>query len=173
MNQLVESGSIGDGRLQQTDTFLRSRASSALGTLGLHWPEYLMEAGELGLYMFFACVFATLLQHPSPVRQFIGSSLARRARYGLAIGSTVIGIVTTLWGKQSGGHFNPAITFTFYRLGKVGLWDGSTLQHNFPARLAASRSPRMCCEERRRMLRYGTPSRCPACTAMSVHSSAN
>ncbi len=83
-----------------------------------------MEAGELGLYMFFACAFATLLQHPaSPVRHFISSSLARRALYGLAIGSTVIGIVMTPWGKQSGGHFNPAITFTFYRLGKVQLWD--------------------------------------------------
>jgi aquaporin Z len=29
----------------------------------------------------------------------------------------------TPWGKQSGGHFNPAMTFTFYRLGKVQLWD--------------------------------------------------
>jgi len=124
MNQLVESGSIGHGGLQQTNTLSRSRALSALGTLGLHWPEYLMEAGELGLYMFFACAFATLLRHTaSPVRHFISSSLARRALYGLAIGSTVIGIVMTPWGKQSGGHFNPAITFTFYRLGKVELWD--------------------------------------------------
>ena len=83
-----------------------------------------MEAGELGLYMFFACAFATLLQHPaSPVRHFITSSLARRALYGLAMGSTVIGIITTPWGKQSGGHFNPAMTFTFYRLGKVKFWD--------------------------------------------------
>jgi aquaporin Z len=83
-----------------------------------------MEAGELGLYLFFACAFATLLQHPaSPVRHFISSSLTRRALYGLAMGSTVIGIVLTPWGKQSGGHFNPAITFTFYRLGKVELWD--------------------------------------------------
>jgi aquaporin Z len=29
----------------------------------------------------------------------------------------------TPWGRQSGGHFNPAITFTFYRLGKVEFWD--------------------------------------------------
>lgn len=101
-----------------------SRASSALGKAAFHWPEYLMEACELGLYLFFACAFATLLQHPaSPVRHFIDSSLARRALYGLAIGSTVIGIVMTPWGKQSGGHFNPAITLTFYRLGKVDLWD--------------------------------------------------
>ena len=41
------------------------------GSLRLHWPEYLMEAGEMSLYMFCTCSFATLLQHPaSPVRQF-------------------------------------------------------------------------------------------------------
>src|SRR5215471_6837809 len=118
MKPLVESGSIKDGR------FSRPWALSALRTLGLHWPEYLMEAGELGLYMFFACGFATLLQHPaSPARQYISSNLARQALYGLAMGGTVIGIITTPWGKQSGGHFNPAITFTFYRLGKVASWD--------------------------------------------------
>jgi aquaporin Z len=97
---------------------------SATVSLRLHWPEYLMEAGELVLYMFCACGFVTLLQHPaSPARNFIPSDLARRALYGLAMGAAVIGIITTPWGKQSGGHFNPAITLTFYRLGKVEFWD--------------------------------------------------
>jgi aquaporin Z len=83
-----------------------------------HWPEYLMEAGEMTIYMFFTCVFATLLQHPaSPLRQLIASDLSRRALMGLAIGATVIATVMSPWGKQSGGHFNPAITITFYRLG--------------------------------------------------------
>ena len=83
-----------------------------------------MEAGELVLYMFFVCGFATLLQHPaSPVRNVITSNLARRALYGLAMAAMVIGIIMTPWGKQSGGHFNPAITLTFYRLGKVEFWD--------------------------------------------------
>jgi glycerol uptake facilitator-like aquaporin len=27
------------------------------------------------------------------------------------------------WGKQSGGHINPAMTFAFYWLGKIPLWD--------------------------------------------------
>jgi hypothetical protein len=44
-----------------------------------HWPEYLMEAGGLGIFMLSACVFAILLEHPaSPVRQAIGDPLLRR-----------------------------------------------------------------------------------------------
>jgi aquaporin Z len=93
-------------------------------SLHFHWPEYLMEAGGLAFYMFVTCAFATLLQHPaSPVRHFIGSPILRRALMGSVIGATVVGIVMTPWGKQSGGHFNPAITFAFYRLRKVELWD--------------------------------------------------
>src|SRR5215813_13423295 len=66
----------------------RSRdAVNAIAALRLHWPEYLMEAGELALYMFFACAFTTLLQHPaSPVRHFIVSGVLRRALMGAAIG---------------------------------------------------------------------------------------
>jgi hypothetical protein len=90
-------------------------------SLRLHWPEYLMEAGEMSLYMFFTCSFATLWQHPlSPVRHFVVSGVVRRALMGLTVGATVIAIIMSPWGKQSGGHFNPAMTFTFYRLGKSG-----------------------------------------------------
>lgn len=97
---------------------------TASSSIRLHWPEYLMEIGEITIYMFFACGFATLLQHPaSPVRQLIVSSLSRRIGMGLAIGATVVAIVLSPLGKQSGGHFNPAITLTFYRLGKVAAWD--------------------------------------------------
>src|SRR5260370_24917876 len=83
-----------------------------------------MEAGELGLYMFFTSAFATLLQPPaSPVRHFIVGDLSRRVLMGLAMGTTVIATIMSPWGKQSGGHFNPAITLTFYRLGKLTLWE--------------------------------------------------
>lgn len=83
-----------------------------------------MEIGELALYMFFTCALATLLQDPaSPVRQSIMSDVSRRALMGLVMGATLAAIVLSPWGKQSGGHFNPAITVTFYRLGKVGFWD--------------------------------------------------
>jgi len=83
-----------------------------------------MEAGEIASYMFLVCTFATLLQHPvSPVRDFIQCAVLRRALMGLLVGAAVVAIVLTPWGKQSGGHFNPAMTFAFYRLGKLAPWD--------------------------------------------------
>jgi len=107
----------------QTD-LRRDDSSGALSSLLCHWPEYLMEAIGLGVFMFFVCIFATLLQHPSsPVRHVFVNPFLRRVFMGFAVGTTLAGIITTPWGKQSGGHFNPAITLTFYRLGKVRLWD--------------------------------------------------
>lgn len=96
----------------------------AAASLRLHWPEYLMEAGEISLFMLCTCSFATLLQHPaSPVRHLFVSSIVRRALMGLAIGTTVMALIMSPWGKQSGGHINPAMTFAFYRLRKIRFWD--------------------------------------------------
>ena len=36
-----------------------------------HWPEYLMEAAGLGIFMVVACAFGTLLEYRLPVRQTI------------------------------------------------------------------------------------------------------
>jgi aquaporin Z len=112
-------------RLQRKGMALRpSDGLSVVASLRRHWPEYLMEVGELGWYLLVVCVVTTLLQDPaSIVRQTVFSSLARRCLMGLAMGSTAIAIVMSPWGKRSGGHFNPAITLTFYRLGKVEFWD--------------------------------------------------
>ncbi len=83
-----------------------------------------MEAGEAGFYLFSACAVATLLWHPaSPIQQYLPGDAVRRMLMGLAMGATIIAIVLSPWGKQSGAHFNPALTFTFYRLGKVAWWD--------------------------------------------------
>jgi len=83
-----------------------------------------MEAAGMGLYLLFTCLFATLLQHPhSPIRQTIQSAMVRRGLMGIAVAATVVAIVLSPWGKQSGSHINPAITFTFYRLGNVDFWD--------------------------------------------------
>ena len=89
-----------------------------------HWPEYMMEAAGLGIFMISAGLFATLLEYPGfPIRQAIDSPLVRRILMGLAMGLTAVGIIYSPWGKQSGAHINPAVTLTFYRLGKIKSWD--------------------------------------------------
>ena len=100
------------------------KSLSAADSLRLHWPEYRMEAGEAGLYLFSACAVATLLWHPaSPIQQYLAGDAVRRLLMGLAMGATIVAIVLSPWGKQSGAHFNPAVTLAFYRLRKVALWD--------------------------------------------------
>ena len=89
-----------------------------------HWPEYLMEAAELAVFMISACLVVALLEHPSSaVRQMIPDPVLRRALIGIAMGLTAIAIVYSPWGKRSGAHFNPSVTLTFWRLGKVATWD--------------------------------------------------
>src|SRR5215470_12468051 len=93
-------------------------------TLRTHWPEYLMEAGLLGAFMVCACVFGALYEFPhSPVHGAITSKLLRRMLMGASMGLTAIAIIYSPWGKQSGAHINPSVTFTFFRLGKVKPWD--------------------------------------------------
>jgi len=88
--------------------------------LRTHWPEYLMEAAGLFLFMISACAFGTLLGHPgSPVVQAVPDALVRRVLMGLAMGLTAVGLICSPWGQRSGAHFNPATTLTFWRLGKV------------------------------------------------------
>jgi len=91
-----------------------------LNTLEAHWPEYLMEAVELGTFMVSACLFTVVLEHPSSaVRGAIANPTLRRVLIGLAMGLSAIAIVYSPWGKRSGAHFNPSVTLTFLRLGKV------------------------------------------------------
>ena len=92
--------------------------------LGRHWPEYLMEAAGLGLFMMSAGGFAIVLYHPaSPVAQVLVQPVLRRLLMGCAMGLTAAGLIYSPWGKQSGAHINPAVTLTFFRLGKVEPWD--------------------------------------------------
>ena len=101
-----------------------SRACAGLRTLGQHWPEYLMEAAELGLFMISACTFTVLLEHPgSPAHGLLPDATLRRVLMGAAMGLTAILIIYSPWGKQSGAHMNPAVTLAFLRLRKVRPWD--------------------------------------------------
>jgi aquaporin Z len=83
-----------------------------------------MEAGLLGAFMVSACVFGALYEFPqSPVHQAILSPILRRLLMGVSMGLTAITIIYSPWGKQSGAHINPSVTFTFFRLGKIKVWD--------------------------------------------------
>jgi aquaporin Z len=89
-----------------------------------HWPEYLMEAAELGCFMILACVFTTLFEHPvSLVHGLLPSAMLRRVFMGIAMGLTAISIICSPWGKRSGAHLNPGVTLAFYSLGRVRGWD--------------------------------------------------
>ncbi|MEO8026711.1 MAG: aquaporin [Bryobacteraceae bacterium] len=89
-----------------------------------HWPEYLMEAAALGIFMISACIFTVLLEHPAcPVHQAIENGDLRRVIAGVAMGLTAIGIFFSPWGKRSGAHMNPCVTISFLLLGKIQPWD--------------------------------------------------
>ena len=98
----------------------------ALASLRVHWPEYFMEAALLGAFMVSACVFGALYEFPqSPVRQAITSGFLRRVLMGLTMGLTAVAIIYSPWGKRSGAHINPSVTWTFFRLGKIKFWDAA------------------------------------------------
>jgi len=70
--------------------------------------------------MLSALGFTLLLEHPaSPVRAALPGALERRALMGCAMGATLIALVYNPLGKRSGAHYNPALTLTFLRLGRV------------------------------------------------------
>jgi len=94
-----------------------------LESIRRHWPEYLIEAAGLGVFMIAACAFGVALEHPSsPIRELL-PAFPRRALMGLAMGATAMAIIYSPWGKRSGAHINPAVTWTFFRLGKIEGWD--------------------------------------------------
>lgn len=91
-----------------------------------HWPEYLMEALGLGLFMVSACAFGALLGHPaSPLKQALPDPFTRRALGGAAMGLTALAIFHSPFGKRSGAHLNPAVTLTFLRLGRIAPADAA------------------------------------------------
>jgi aquaporin Z len=107
-----------------TRTAIRTWFAGAISAATSHWPEYLIEAACVGLFMVSACSFTVLLQHPGSIlRQMIPNVFLRRLLTGVAMGLTAIALIYSPWGKQSGAHLNPSITLTFFRLGKVDSWD--------------------------------------------------
>jgi len=109
-------------RVPARRTFWRP-AAVALRT---HWPEYLMEAAELGIFMVSACAFTVAFEHPaSPLHHMIRDPFVRRFLVGMAMACTAAALIYSAWGQRSGAHMNPAVTLTFLRLKKVAPWDAA------------------------------------------------
>lgn len=90
-----------------------------------NWKMYAMEAICLGLFMASASFFGTMLEYPSSVvHQAIQNDFIRLVLMGVAMGVTATLIIYSPMGKLSGAHMNPAVSFTFVRLGKMKWQDG-------------------------------------------------
>ena len=88
--------------------------------------EYLIEAAALATFMVSACVFGTIIFYAgSPVREVLHEPWMRRAVMGLVMGATAVAIIYSPWGKRSGAHINPALTLTFFRLGRIAPRDAA------------------------------------------------
>jgi aquaporin Z len=97
---------------------------TAQDTFKRHWRLYVFEGAELAIFMISAC-FATvyLFDPPYPAIHLLPSAAIRRLLMGGAMGATAVLIIRSPMGKRSGAHFNPAITLTYLRLGKIARWD--------------------------------------------------
>jgi aquaporin Z len=87
-----------------------------------HWREYLMEAAELSALMLGICFSGTLIySKASPLSIF--PRMTEAFLMGSLVASVTLLIIRSPFGRRTGAHFNPALTFTYYCLGRIHRWD--------------------------------------------------
>lgn len=86
-----------------------------------HWKEYLMEAAELCVLMLSICVSGTLIYSTSPLSAF--SYFSKSFLMGCAVAGVTFLIIRSPFGRRTGAHFNPALTLTYFFLGRIPHWD--------------------------------------------------
>jgi aquaporin Z len=90
--------------------------SAAVRALREHWPEYLMEAWGLAIVMLVSAAITVIAETSLPPAWLGG---LRRIIEGVVIAGTVVALIYSPWGRRSGAHYNPAVTLTFFALGRV------------------------------------------------------
>lgn len=89
-----------------------------------NWKYYLQEALGLAIFMISACLFGSLLEAKhSSVHLAIPGMMTRTVLMGLMMGLTALFIFYWPITASSGSHINPAVTLSFFRLGKLCHWD--------------------------------------------------
>ncbi|WP_324674493.1 MIP/aquaporin family protein [Hymenobacter sp. GOD-10R] len=90
-----------------------------------NWQHYLTEAAGAALFIIVASLITIAVKHPSaPLHSWLeGREYLGRAVVGLVVGTLVVLMVYSPWGRRSGAHFNPAVTLAFWQLGKVNRVD--------------------------------------------------
>ena len=93
---------------------------------GWHPKAYLAEFFGTAVILLVGLSAATLdFGLPSPVPKHIPDAAVRRLITGSIFATAGAAVVYSRLGRRSGGHFNPAVTLAFHRLGKVTTRDAA------------------------------------------------
>lgn len=96
--------------------------STPVEAITIHWKEYLMEGAELCALMLSICVSGAIAySRKSPLASL--SDFGKSVLMGSVVAGMTLLIIYSSFGRRSGAHFNPALTLTYFFLGRIHRWD--------------------------------------------------